>query len=181
MLDFPNKFETDRLHIRLPLPGDGKAVYEAVTASINEFKAWLPFARKEISVDGMERSVREAHAKFLLREDLRLHIILKDTGQLIGSSGLHGIDWDIPKFEIGYWLDSRYVGKGIMTEAVQGITDFAFDVLHARRVEIRCDTMNARSKAIPIRLGYTLEGTFKLDSRNADNELCDTHIYAMTR
>jgi len=32
MMDFPNEIETERLYIRLPMPGDGKAAYEAVSA-----------------------------------------------------------------------------------------------------------------------------------------------------
>jgi ribosomal-protein-serine acetyltransferase len=33
LLEFPEEFETERLLIRKPLPGDGKAVYEAAQAS----------------------------------------------------------------------------------------------------------------------------------------------------
>lgn len=181
LMEFPNELETERLYIRLPMPGDGKAVYEAITASIEEFKIWLPFARREQSEETIEANIRESHAKFLLREDLRLLIFLKETGQFIGSSGLHRINWNIPKFEIGYWLDTRFSGKGYMTEAVQGISDFAFQVLGARRVEIRCDTQNARSNAIPKRLGFALEGTFHNDDLNFDGDLSHTHIYAKTR
>jgi RimJ/RimL family protein N-acetyltransferase len=73
----------------------------------------------------------------------------KETEQFIGLSGLYKPDWEIRKFEIGYWIDTRMSGKGYMTDAVQGITNFAFTELKARRVEIRCDTLNYKSKAIP--------------------------------
>lgn len=49
MLDFPHQFTTDRLLIRMPIPGDGKVVFESIQASINELKDWLPFARYEQS------------------------------------------------------------------------------------------------------------------------------------
>jgi ribosomal-protein-serine acetyltransferase len=106
MMDFPTEIYTDRLLIRIPLPGDGKKVYEAVEASINELIPWLPFAQKEQSEIKTEIGIRNAHAKFLTREDLRLLIFLKDNKQFIGSSGLHNPNWDIPKFEIGYWIDA---------------------------------------------------------------------------
>jgi len=179
LLDIPVEFYTERLIIRVPRPGDGKAVYESIKASVNELKQWLPFAREEQSEEKIEINLRNAYSKFLAREDMRLLLFLKETNEFIGSSGLHNPNWDIPKFEIGYWIDSRYSGNGYMTEAVNGITDFAFQVLHARRITIRCDTLNERSKAIPERLGFELEGTLRNDDRSVDGtRLRDTHIYA---
>jgi ribosomal-protein-serine acetyltransferase len=177
--EFPTEFFTDRLLIRMPQPGDGKAVYQAIQASIAELKPWMPFAQKEQSEQDVELNIREAHVKFLQREDLRLLIFRKDTGEFIASSGLHRINWDVPKFEIGYWIDTRHSGKGYMTEAVQGITRFAFHELKARRVEIRCDSRNKKSRAIPERLGFTLEGILKNDALSADGkQLRDTCVYA---
>lgn len=180
--DFPHEFYTERLLIRLPLPGDGKMVFDAVQASRNDLKKWLGFAQNEQSLEETEVNVREAHLKFLKRENLRLHIFLRETGEFIGSSGMHRINWDIPKFEIGYWIDSRQSGKGYITETVHGITGFAFNELGAKRVEIHCDTKNLKSRAVPERLKYVLEGIHYNDSIAVDgNELRDTCIYAKVK
>lgn len=179
LIEFPEEFTTERLIIRMPRPGDGRAVYEAIQASIHELKPWLPFAQEEQTLQDVELNIRSAYISFLKREDLRLLVFLKETGALIASSGLHQINWSIPKFEIGYWIDSRYSGKGYMTEAVKGIADFAFHELKARRVEIRCDAKNVKSRAIPERLGFTLDGILKNDDMSPDtNELRDTCIYS---
>jgi RimJ/RimL family protein N-acetyltransferase len=179
--DFPEEFSTERLLIRMPRPGDGKAVYDAIMASINELKHWMPFAQKEQSEQDVELNIRSSYISFLKREDLRLLVFLKETGEFVASSGLHRINWSIPKFEIGYWIDSRFSGKGYMTEAVKGISDFAFQELNARRLEIRCDASNYKSRAIPERLGFSLEGILKNHDLSADtNELRDTCIYAKT-
>lgn len=179
LLDFPSEFFTERLHVRMPQPGDGKAIYDAVVASIHELRPWLPFAGQEQTELNTEAGVRAAHLRFLKREDLRLLIFLKESNQFIGTTGLHHPNWDIPKFEIGYWVDTRYLGNGYMTEAVQGVCDFAFHELKARRLEIRCDTLNVRSKAIPERLGFMLEGTLRHEDTSVDgSELRDTLLYA---
>lgn len=177
--DFPHEFHTKRLLIRLPLPGDGEVVYQAIQASKQDLKKWLPFAQKDQSPEDVEISVSEAHLQFLKREDLRLHVFHRETGDFIGSSGLHRIDWEVPKFEIGYWIDSRKTGKGYMSEAVEGIADFAFRELDANRVEICCDTKNVKSRAIPERLGFSLEGIHYNDSVQIDGEeLRNTCVYA---
>lgn len=182
LIEFPEEFSTERLVIRMPKPGDGKVVYDAMMASMNELKQWLPFAQKEQTEQDVELNIRSAHISFLKREDLRLLVFLKETGEFIASSGLHRINWSVPKFEIGYWIDSRFSGKGYMTEAVKGISEFAFHELKARRVEIRCDVRNLKSRAIPERLGFTLEGILKNDALSVDGkELRDTCVYAKTK
>ncbi|MFN7249844.1 MAG: GNAT family N-acetyltransferase [Anaerobacillus sp.] len=179
MIEFPTEFYTERLLIRMPQPGDGKAVFDAIQASIDELKPWMPFAQNEQSEEEIEINIRDAYVKFINREDLRLLIFLKDTGEFIASSGLHRINWDVPKFEIGYWIDTRYSGKGYITEAVQEIANFAFSELKANRIEIRCDLKNEKSRKIPERLGFTLEGILKNDAISTDGKgLRDTCIYA---
>lgn len=181
LFDFPYSFETERLTIRGPLPGDGVKVREAVIESQEDLKPWMPWAMDVPSQEDYEIRVREGRLKFLAREDLWMMLLLKQTGAIIGGSGLHRIDWSVPKFEIGYWVRSSYAGQGYITEAVNGIAAFAFNTLSARRVEIRCDVKNTRSAAVARRAGFTLEGTFRNDARDHFGELRDTLIFARLR
>ena len=177
--DFPDAFETERLRIRSPLPGDGPEVYAAVAESLEELKPWMPWARRELTVEVEEENMRRARAAFLERSDLMLLLFLKGTGTLVGGSGLHRIDWEVPKFEIGYWLRTRFAGQGYMTEAVGGITAFAFDCLGARRVEIRCGTLNRRSARVAERGGFRLEGELRNDKVGPGGEPRHTLVYSM--
>lgn len=177
--DFPYSFESARLTIRGPLPGDGAEVYTAVVESQAELKPWMPWAVDIPSAEDYEVRVREGQLKFLAREDLWLMLLLKGTHTIVGGSGLHRIDWSVPKFEIGYWVRTRFTGQGYATEAVNAIAAFAFDTLGARRVEIRCDARNARSVAVARRAGFTLEGTLRHEARHhLSNELRDTLVFA---
>lgn len=178
LLEFPAEFETDRLLIRMPLPGDGEVTSQSINASLKELKRWMPFAQKEQSVEEAEIVIRKGYVNFLNRSDLRLLVFKKDTGEFIASSGLHRINWEVPKFEIGYWIDTRFSGQGYMTEAVQGITDFAVRELNARRIEIRCDSLNTKSRAIPERLGFTLDCILKNDEVSVDGNIRDTCVYS---
>ncbi len=164
--EFPHTFDTERLTIRGPLPGDGVTVRNAALKSQDELKQWLPWAVDIPDEEEYEVNIREGNVRWLLREDLWMMIFLKGTNTLIGGSGLHRINWDVPKFEIGYWAHTAYAGKGYITEAVEAITAFAFDILKAARIEIRCDEKNSRSAAIPKRLGFVHEGTLRNDDRH---------------
>lgn len=178
--DFPESFETGRLLIRSPLPGDGPEFNRAKLESFEELRPWMGWARKDTTDEDSEEDVRRARTRFLAREDLMLLLFLKGTDTLVGSSGLHRIDWEVPRFEIGYWCRTRFAGRGYITEAVRGITAFAFEELGARRVEIKCDTKNERSVKVAERAGFRLEGELRNDQRATDGSLRNTLVFALT-
>lgn len=177
--EIPYSFDTERLTIRGPLPGDGERVYTAVLESHNELKPWMPWAITVSDADAYEVRAREGQLNYLGRKDFWLLIFLKGTDTLIGSSGLHNANWDVPSFEIGYWLHTNHTGQGYITEAVNGICQFAFHHLSAQRLLIRCDSENERSAAVARRCGFAFEGTHRHDSRDhLTNELASTHYFS---
>ena len=178
LLDFPDTFETERLTIRAPRPGDAPQIVEAVIESLNELRPWMPWAKEAPTLDGQIERLRRAAARWMTREDLLLHLYLKGTDTWVGGSGLHRINWESRKFESGYWVRTKFAGRGFVTEAVNAITAFAFTHLQANRVEIRCDAKNTRSAAVAKRCGFLLEGTLRHDSLGVDGDLRDTLIFS---
>jgi RimJ/RimL family protein N-acetyltransferase len=181
LLDFPDHFETERLLIRAPSPGDGVPIHAAIQESLDNLKPWMPWAHAEETADELETFLRTMAAKFVLREDLPLMLWRKSDGLYVGGSGLHRMDWSVPRFEIGYWVRASLEGQGYISEAVNGITRFAFDVLSAERLEIRCDARNERSAAVARRAGYTLEGTLRCEARDTQGGLRDTLVFSKLR
>jgi ribosomal-protein-serine acetyltransferase len=180
--DFPDRILTERLLIRSPQPGDGDENCTAVRESMAELRPWMPWADENMTPETQEAVMRRAHADFMARTDLMLLLLLKGTNTIVGSSGLHQIDWRVPKFEIGYWLRTSYTGQGLMTEAVNAIAAFALDTLGAQRLEIRCDERNTRSSAVARRCGFTLEGILHHNARHHQTgELENTMVFAQIR
>ena len=56
---------------------------------------------------------------------------------------------------IGYWLDERYWGRGLVTRA-RTLIDSALAIPDIDGVEIHCDQANRRSVAVARRLEFTL-------------------------
>jgi RimJ/RimL family protein N-acetyltransferase len=180
LLDFPDEFQTGRLTIRSPRPGDGPAFNAAVLDSLDACRPWMPWAQRAPTIGESEETMRNAHAKFLRREDLMLLVFHRESGALVASSGLHSVNWITPRFEIGYWVRTPFAGLGYVTEAVAGIAHFAQNTLHARRVEIRAAEKNVRSWRIPEKLGFAYEGTLRHWMRSPDGELHDLRVYDQT-
>ena len=74
----------------------------------------------------------------------------------IGLISVLNVAWKHKRAEIGYWLDSDYTGKGLMSDAVSLIEKelFANDF---NRIVIHTDVLNTKSAKIPQRLGYVHE------------------------
>ncbi|WP_420805722.1 GNAT family N-acetyltransferase [Paenibacillus wynnii] len=181
LISFPESFETERLLIRAALWGDGAILNEAIGESLNELRPWMLFAKTMPTLEESEIFTREARLAFLKRDKLHMRIFNKSTGSFIGNSGLHQINWDTRNFEIGYWIRSSCSGYGYMTEAVNGITDFAIHTLEANQIEIRCSARNIKSAAVAERAGFTLDGILRSNCRGFDGELHDSKVYAKVR
>ena len=179
LLDFPDSFETERLIIRAPHAGDGQAVNDAVRESHQHLKPWMPWAQTIPEVEETEEFMRYSAARWIMRENLGMLLFRKSDGLYVGGSGLHRIDWSVPSFEIGYWVRKSIEGQGYISEAVSGITYFAFDILKAERIEIRCNTRNERSANVARRAGYSLEATLRHNAWANDGTLRDTYVFGM--
>jgi ribosomal-protein-serine acetyltransferase len=96
----------------------------------------------------------------------------------VGMVGFHSIDWMNRKSSIGYWLARDEQGRGTMTEAVRAHVDHAFATWRLNRILIQAAVENARSRAIPERLGFREEGVLRQVERVAGRML-DGVVYAM--
>ena len=180
LIDLPDVLHGPRLLVRPYRAGDGAALWEAVEESREHIRPWLPWGPMHQSPADSEASVRRWQAKWLTREDLAVGLWDKATGRFLGGSGLHRINWDIPSFEIGYWLRQTAEGHGYMTEAGRLLCSLAFKTLGAQRVIIRCEAGNARSAAVAQRLGFVQEGILRNESRDTSGDVRDMALFAMT-
>ena len=135
--------------------------------------------------DESEAYCRRMQARFLLREDLVMFAFERAAdgtpGRFVAGTGLHRIDWDVRRFEIGYWRRSGSGGRGYVTEATVALARWAFDRLGARRVELRMDHDNTASWRVAERAGFTLEALLRGDSLTPGGAVRSTRVYARVR
>jgi RimJ/RimL family protein N-acetyltransferase len=180
-IDLPEQLVSERVLLRPWRESDAYGLWEAVDSSRASLGEWMPWVGEYRSPEDAAPVIRRMRSWWLLRQDLVLGIFDKDTGQVLGGSGLHRIDWRIRRFEIGYWLRDSAVGHGYVTEAVRVLTRFAFEQLEANRVEIRMDPQNTRSRAIPVRLAYVYEGCLRQSIPDVHGAPRDADVFALTR
>jgi len=179
--DLPAEISGERVLLRPYRAGDGKALLEAIEESREKLQPWRPYEHSQVppNEDETEAYVCNELEKWMQREYLSMSIWEKETGQYLGGVGLYGIRWEVPSFQMGYWLRASAEGKGYMTEAARLLCDLTFQTLKAKRVEIRCDTRNVRSAGVPRRLGFIYEETLQSATLTPQGEPIGDLIFSM--
>ncbi|GAA5481112.1 GNAT family N-acetyltransferase [Haloferula sargassicola] len=178
-MHLPEQIESERLIIRVARPGDGKLFNQAITESLDHLSPWLAWVTPPPTIEESEESCRRAYGRFHLNEDLMVFFFTKDCGSLIGGSGLHDVDWELGRFEVGYWGRTSFCGRGLITEGVRSLSRHALDYLGASRVFLTTDDLNTASWRLAERAGFELEGTIRNDRRNLHGNLRNTRVYSI--
>ncbi|HWP82210.1 MAG TPA: GNAT family protein [Bacteroidota bacterium] len=155
---------------------DAEALYRHVDAHRAYMREWLPWVDSEQSPADTKRFIQLVQQQYRQHEGLQTGIWY--NGEIAGVIGYHRFDWPNRATSIGYWLSKEFQGHGIMTRSCRALVDYAFGELGLHRVEIRCAVGNLKSRAIPERLGFRVEGT----AREAEwlyDHFVDLIVYAM--
>jgi ribosomal-protein-serine acetyltransferase len=121
-------------------------------------RPWLPWVDETISPEDTRRFIRDTLHKLADAREYGFEIVYR--GELVGDIGL-SVERGAREAEVGYWLSEEFQGRGIVSRATRSLVDFAFIDLGLNRVVINCAIDNTRSRAIPERLGFTLEATLR--------------------
>lgn len=157
MIDRP--IQVGELVLRPVAVDDTEALFEVVDANRAYLRRWLPWVDSSRTIEDARQFREHSVCQHVAREALQVVLLLSDKP--IGMIGFHRFDWANRSTSIGYWLAEAHQGHGYMTSACRALIEIAFSKWQLHRIEIRCATGNARSRTIPGRLGFRLEGTFR--------------------
>ena len=155
---------------------DAREIFEAVKANYEHLRPFLHWVTPEYSLDHAKEFIERTQKSLAEKTNQTFGMFFGD--KLIGAIGFVIFNWSSRRTEIGYWIDKGFEGQGIITGCCQHLVDYAFDTLEMNRIEIHCATENIRSRAVPERLGFKLEGILR-QSEWRHTRFYDMAIYAM--
>ena len=97
--------------------------------------------------------------------------------KIIGFIDLKNIDWNIPKTQIGFYIDESYAGKGIISKAIREICDHCFEEKGFEKLFMRIHPENIAAQKVAEKCGFELEGTIRNDYKTTSGELIDLLYY----
>jgi ribosomal-protein-alanine N-acetyltransferase len=123
--------------------------------------------------------VRAMHRE--ARAGRQLPFALEYDGEFVGQLTVNNVTRGSAQFaSIGYWIDERYAGRGLVTRAVAMAVDHCFFVMHLHRIEIAIRPENAASLRVVEKLGIQEYG-LALRYLHIDGDWRDHRLFAITR
>ena len=93
------------------------------------------------------------------RHGRMLPFVVTYDGDLVGQLTVGGVTYgSLCSAHIGYWVDQRVAGRGVMPTAVALAVDHCFTTLRLHRVEINVRPENTASLRVVEKLGFRDEG-----------------------
>jgi ribosomal-protein-serine acetyltransferase len=146
--------------LRAPAVDDAPDLFARVDESRAALRQWLPWVDQTLSVDDSRVFLQEIAGGE--RNGARCATwLIEADGELAGCIDIHAISQLNRSAYIGYWLADRFVGRGLMRQAVRQALDIGFGELGLNRLGIAAAMANTRSRAVAERLGSTREGVLR--------------------
>jgi len=120
---------------------------------------------------------KEIELKIERKEYFPYLIIEISSNQPIGLIDLKNMDWNIPKGELGAFIDVNFEGKGIITTLAAKLINQIVAEHKFKKLLCRVASRNKRSIRVVEAIGFTLEGTIRRDYKTTKGELVDLNYY----
>ena len=115
------------------------------------------------NIEETERELSYWRNIFYRNDGIYFAIADKRNDRLIGSIGLTGYNSYQGRIELSYDLSKEYWRQGIMKNAIDAVTKYAFEEFNQKinRVEAFTATGNIPSKNLLLKSGFELEGVLR--------------------
>lgn len=163
-------FTTERLSIRKFTPDDHEDLAEILTdPEVTYFEPYETFTKEKCVEEAVNFSKSEEFFAVVLENKVigKIYFSKKDFGS----------------YEIGYTFNGAYQGKGYAYESVNGMIDYAFSALEARRIVAEINARNVKSIKLVERLGMRREAEHKevYPRKEDENIFDDFYVYAVLK
>lgn len=168
----------ESLVLRLLEPRHAGALFGLMDRNRDSLGEWFPWVEGTKTVADSEAFIRFQLQSFAQGEGAQFGIWL--GGVYVGTTGFGYISQEFRCAEVGYWLGADYRGRGVVTKVCRYLCGYLFGELGLNRIEIRCAETNLKSRAVPERLGFTLEGTLREMGYTRDGWV-DQRVYSLLK
>ncbi len=149
------EIKTERLILRRMKASDAPDMYEYASKSdVTEFLTWNPHPDELYTRDYLEY----IGTRYRVGDFFDWAVTLKESGKMIGTCGFTSFDYTNDCAELGYVLNPKYRGMGIMPEALCAVMRFGFDTLSLHRAEAKFIEGNNASRRVMEKVGMKFEG-----------------------
>ena len=156
------ELSNETIRIRRYRVEDIPLLFEAARESISEmFTRWMPWCHREYTLEDSAAFVLSREEAWRKGEEYNFAILDFETGAFLGGVGLNQFNRDHGFANLGYWVRSSSMGRGVAAAAALLAARFGFEDLELNRVEIVIATQNERSQRVAEKARAKREGVLR--------------------
>ena len=153
-----------------------EAVHRLIINNRGHLDQWLRWSSAIQKLEDVDELIDQFQDKLKRGDGFQCGIWYK--GDLAGAVVCWYIHPANKNAEVGYWLGEAFTGKGLVTRALEKVITYLFDEVGLHRVEMQCGVENVKSRAVPERLGFKLEG-IRRESHWITDRFVDHAVYGV--
>jgi ribosomal-protein-alanine N-acetyltransferase len=154
--------KTERLLLTLPEDEAAPRLLAFFEENREHLEKWSPAPSEGYYTASFWRErLGQARAEFEQDQSMKLVLSERDApaGTVIGVCNFSNfVRGPFQACYLGYSLDHRFEGRGLMQEALKAATQYAFETLRLHRIMANYIPVNERSGRLLLRLGFVVEG-----------------------
>jgi ribosomal-protein-serine acetyltransferase len=168
----------DHFRINLLQPNEGEAFFNLIDSNrvrLEDFFAGT--VSKTLTLEDAMNYCVEIEQRIKGKSYLPYMITNSTTNAFVGLVDVKNIDWNVPKAELGSFIDTTYEGQGISSKATRLVVDHIVGKYQFIKLLWSANSRNRGSMAVILKNGFELEGTIRNDYRTTKGEIVDLNYY----
>jgi RimJ/RimL family protein N-acetyltransferase len=170
------KFEN--FEIALLQPNDGESLFHLIDSNRSRLEDFFAgTVSKTKTLHDTINYCKEIQQRIEEKSYFPYMITDLNTNKFIGLVDVKNIDWNVPKAELGSFIDTNYESQGIVTKSASLVVNYIVEEFKFIKLLCRANSRNKGSIAVILKSGFELEGTIRKDYRTTKGEVVDLNYY----
>lgn len=148
------QFTSQRLHFEIVSDQYVQDIFRELTPEVAKFLPFVPTGKIEDTYGFVSYSLNQLKKG----EDITFVVLDRETNSFVGCCGIHEITSE--SASLGIWLKESASGKGLGTELIEALEDYANEILSVDCLIYNVDKNNKGSIKIAEKLGFVYHKSF---------------------
>ncbi|WP_396602698.1 GNAT family N-acetyltransferase [Algibacter sp. R77976] len=161
-------------------PKDGWSVCNFAVANEDRLKRYFPKTLEQnLTPDLSNIFVDKKTKQFESKEEFLFTLKENESHKLVGLVYIKELNWDTKQGEFAYCIDYNVEGKGVTTEAVKLLSEYAFETLSLKALQIIVHKSNLGSIKVAENNNFTWIKTLKNEHTPPGEQPLNMELYEL--
>lgn len=172
---------TQRLVIRRFKEEDGEALFRLVQNNRYRLESRFTYLLDAVhSEDEATFYIYQTISDWLLQQKYVFAIWENDSAQMVGYIELFNLDLKVPRGEVIFFMDEKFTGRELMTEALLEFCKFCFEEMKIVKLNFITATDNYAAQRVARKCGFRREGDIRMHFKRDSGDLIDALLLGLS-